>query len=92
MGVSSEVSGGSSLAIVCIDGEGGTVCFSILLLIEVAGIVGFVMFSRVYIFYKNSSIKLPKRQKNKCKYACGLMTETDRHTHASNDSYKHPPR
>ena len=43
------------------------------------------------LFYKNSSIKLPKRQKNKCKYACGLMTETDTHTHARNDSYEHPP-
>ena len=30
--------------------------------------------------------------RKKCKYACGLMTETDTHTHASNDSYEHPPR
>ena len=33
--------------------------------------------SDIYLigFYKNSSIKLPKRQKNKYKYACGLMTK-----------------
>ena len=45
-GVGSEVSGVSSLAIVCIGGERGTVFSSILLVIEEAGVVGFVMFAR----------------------------------------------
>ena len=46
LGVGSEVSGGSFLAIVCIGGEGGAVYSSIRLLIEEAGVVGFVIFSR----------------------------------------------
>ena len=46
LGVDSEVSGGSFLVIVCIGGEGGTVYSSIWLLIEEAGVVGFVVFFR----------------------------------------------
>ena len=46
LGFGSEVSGGSFLVIVCIGGEGGTVYSSIWLLIEEAGVVGFVIFSR----------------------------------------------
>ena len=41
-----EVSGGSFLAIVCNGGEGGTVYYSIWLLIEEAGVDGFVIFWR----------------------------------------------
>ena len=43
-------------------------------------------------FAKNQALSCQKSRKNKYKYACGLMTETDTHTHASNDSYEHPPR
>ena len=45
-----------------------------------------------YYFTKTQALSYQKDRKNKCKYACGLMTETDTHTHASNDSYEHPPR
>ena len=46
----------------------------------------------VIFFTKAQALSYQKYRKNKCKYACGLMTETDTHTHASNDSYEHPPR
>ena len=46
MGVGSEVSGSSFLAVVCVGREGGTVYASIWLLIEETGVVGFVIFSR----------------------------------------------
>ena len=43
-------------------------------------------------FIKTQALSCQKSRKNKYKYACGLMTESDTHTHASNDSYEHPPR
>ena len=43
-------------------------------------------------FTKTQALSYQKYRKNQFKYACGLMTETDTHTHASNDSYEHPPR
>ena len=46
VGVGSEVGGGSFLAIVCIGREGGIVYSSIWLLIEEAGVVGFVILTR----------------------------------------------
>ena len=46
LGVGSEVSGGSVLAIVCVGGEGGTVYSSIWLLIEEAGMESFVLLCR----------------------------------------------
>ena len=45
---------------------------------------------RLFFFTKTQALSYQKYRKNKCKYACGLMTETDTHTHASNDSYEHP--
>ena len=44
------------------------------------------------IFYKNSSIKLPKKQKKQVQIRMWSYDRTDTHTHASNDSYEHPPR
>ena len=44
-------------------------------------------------FTKTQALSYQKDRKNKCKYACGLMTkQIHTHTHASNDSYEHPPR
>ena len=44
------------------------------------------------VFYKNSSIKLPKRQKKQVQIRMRSHDQKDSHTHASNDSYEHPPR
>jgi hypothetical protein len=42
---------------------------------------------------KTRALSYQKSRKARFKNACGLMAKTkDTHTHASNDSYEHPPR